>query len=216
MGGYGSGKGRRQKRHKKPNEYAFPCINVSDLIHKLVKWGEDSFINEHGLKFTLGESLDVKPISREFPATSLKFVSMPCNYGGFRYFGCCPCCQKRVKNLYLYKDLFACRHCLKIAYLSQNQTLYSRLLFKEKRINEKLEDGKWTKPKWMRRKTFERLRGLAFDLENMMDFAEMFSLKNNYAAKALLDRYGDACVVPEETFEFYGETWEGALKYQAN
>lgn len=44
------------------------------------------------------------------------------HFGGVRYWLVCQHCHKRVVNLYQYRDLLACRHCLGLKYSSK---LYS-------------------------------------------------------------------------------------------
>lgn len=48
----------------------------------------------------------------------------PCNYGGKRYWFCCPYCGRRVGTLYLTGryDKFICRECSNLSYESRNES----------------------------------------------------------------------------------------------
>lgn len=54
------------------------------------------------------------------------FTSTPCNYGGKRWWFICPLvkqgdpCKRRVGTLYKGDELFGCRHCYDLTYLSKN------------------------------------------------------------------------------------------------
>jgi hypothetical protein len=92
--------------------------------------------------------------------------TMPCHYGGKRYWFTCPAvgCGKRVAKLYLGGKYFACRQCSQLAYRCQRETVDNRLIRKVDKLREKLdwepgilnEDG--LKPKGMHWKTFRELR----------------------------------------------------------
>ncbi len=85
-----------------------------------------------------------------------------CHYGGSRVWFRCPCCNKRIAELYGGK-VFACRHCHKLAYDSQRENEHDRLARKVNKIRERLSwqagilNGHGRKPKGMHWKTFERL-----------------------------------------------------------
>lgn len=119
-----------------------------------------------------------------------------CFFGGFRYFAHCPACQQRVTTLHLYKTIFACRRCLKMVYPSQNETLTYRLYKKEKKLKAQLNNDVWTKPKWMRRKTYNHLREQCFEIENLCELAHLLSLRTIHSAKQYERKYGDALGVP--------------------
>jgi hypothetical protein len=58
---------------------------------------------------------------------TIPLVSTSCYFGGKRYWFECPIytrgafCGKRVAVLYLYNNLFACRHCHNLTYISRNE-----------------------------------------------------------------------------------------------
>ena len=88
-----------------------------------------------------------------------------CNYGGKRPWFRCPTdeCGRRVALLY-GGNIFACRRCHQLAYPSQRKPAYLRALSKAQGIRQALGstedvyDPFPEKPKWMRLKTYEKLR----------------------------------------------------------
>lgn len=84
-----------------------------------------------------------------------------CNYGGERIWFLCPAqgCSRRVAVLY-GGSIFACRHCLQLAYDSQRETAYSRALSRAQAIRVKLGGhpaGDFPdKPKGMHWQTYNR------------------------------------------------------------
>lgn len=87
----------------------------------------------------------------------------PCTYGGTRPWWLCPSCGRRVAVLYGAGKLYACRHCWKLAYSSQNESADDRAARRADRIRKRLDwepgilNGIGDKPKGMRWRTFERL-----------------------------------------------------------
>lgn len=123
----------------------------------------------------------------------LKVTKMPCHYGGFTFFGLCPCCSKQVRDLYFYKTAFACRHCFRMTYFTRHTTLSMRLILKRERIGKRINDDKWNKPKWMRQKTFAKLRSEYFDLDEKELIADFYSLRTNRSVDKLFAKYG--CII---------------------
>ena len=195
MGGFGSGKsyarGREKRGGKTLTSYLYH-LDVSDVAKKHNKTPgmyetklfelslEDGVLH---IKRRDGEGLVTKTII---------ITTMPCNYGGIRHFGQCPFCSGRVKYLYLCKDVLACRHCLCLSYKSQNETLTRRLLRLMWKVERKIGCGEIKKPKWMRWKTFEKLRQQYFDLDEKSSIADIYSLRTNRAVDKLFTKYGCA------------------------
>jgi hypothetical protein len=103
---------------------------------------------------------------REYP---VRLDRTPCTYGGTRAWFLCPAtgCGRRVAMLYLGPaGIFACRHCLKLAYPSQRKEADVRAAWRA----EKIRVGRlgwppgvysllgWEKPKGMHGRTFEWLK----------------------------------------------------------
>ena len=90
----------------------------------------------------------------------------PCNYGGERAWFICPAqgCKRRVAKLYLGGEIFACRHCYRLAYTCQQEALTDRAARQADKIRDRLgwEPGilNWdgAKPKGMHWRTFKCLK----------------------------------------------------------
>lgn len=200
MGGFGSGKGSRRRawRSKKLKTESLPGLIIPELM-KMHKENPNSTFTFNNVSLTVIDAvIALKMIDgEELQTPSIKIATFPCNYGGFRYFGYCPVCQKRVRTLYLHKTLFACRHCFKMGYWSQNYTLSYRLLIKRRKVGAKINNDEWTKPEGMRKKTFKRLRRQYRDLDEMTEIADMFSCKNKHDVRKILDKYSMAIFAAE-------------------
>ncbi len=85
-----------------------------------------------------------------------------CNYGDWRAWFLCPGCGRRVAILY-GGTTFACRHCYKLAYPCQRETVLDRTTRRAEKIRSRMgwEEGILNspsgKPKGMHWNTFERL-----------------------------------------------------------
>ena len=88
-----------------------------------------------------------------------------CNYGGQRAWWHCPAvgCGRRIALLY-GGAVFACRHCQRLAYKSQNQTPSDRAFRRANKLRARLGwvpgviHGAGDKPKGMHWQTFWRMR----------------------------------------------------------
>lgn len=128
----------------------------------------------------------------------IEICAFPCNYGGYRYYGRCPACNRCVRSLYVLDETIpVCRVCLRMVYSSQNATFSYRLYKKLRSAKNKLNDDEWTKPKWMREKTFEQLRAKIFELDEKREIALFFSLRNHRSVNKIFDKYGSAIEAAE-------------------
>jgi len=110
----------------------------------------------------------------------------PCHLGGQRPWFLCPArgCGRRVAILY-GGAIFACRHCYRLAYLSQRETDDDRAARRADRIRERLGwepgilNGNGLKPKGMHWRTFERLTAEhdVFVEESLAGMAQRFGIK---------------------------------------
>lgn len=201
MGGIGSGRGTRRKawRSKKMYIGSLPGLCIPELI-KMHQSNPNDSLSLNNINLSVDNSyihLEGGVVGERLIIDSIKISMLPCNYGGVRYFGHCSACQKRVRTLYLYKTIFACRHCLGMVYFTQNATLSYRLRLKKKAAKAKINDDAWTKPKWMRQKTFSRLRNNYFELDEKEQIADFFSLRNHRAVEKLFAKYGSALIAAE-------------------
>lgn len=122
---------------------------------------------------------------------SLWIAHTPCNYGGTRPWFRCPSCGRRCGVVYYGAPggRFACRHCVRVTYLSQCEDETGRLWRRQRKVERKLAGGAgewngWQKPKGMHQQTFDRLRGQIWELELRRD--EVFEIQ----AASLLRRLG--------------------------
>ncbi len=97
----------------------------------------------------------------------------PCTFGGRRAWFLCAArgCGRRVAVLY-GGGIFACRHCYKLAYASQRETVDDRAARRADRIRDRLGweagilNGEGDKPKGMHWRTFNRLHAEHNDFVN--------------------------------------------------
>lgn len=111
---------------------------------------------------------------------SLRVERTPCNYGGSRPWFLCPSCGRRCAVVYFGAPggRYACRHCVRVAYLSQCDDLMGRLWRKQRKVERKLagaagEWNGWQRPKGMHQRTFNRLVEMLGQIEK--DKAATFS-----------------------------------------
>ncbi len=97
-----------------------------------------------------------------------------CHFGGKRPFFVCPSCGNRAVKMYLSDAHFLCRKCHGLAYESQREKIYDRMLNKCQKIRIKLGGSPSTfdafpaKPKRMHYKTYNKLRFAALRREEAM------------------------------------------------
>lgn len=99
---------------------------------------------------------------------TINFEKQACNYGGYRYFFRCPMCKKRMRKLYFASGAFLCRKCLNLGYYSQRLITSTRNMLLTSKIEDLLKSkggSLYEKPKYMKQKTFERLRDKHFEYE---------------------------------------------------
>lgn len=201
MGGLGSGRGPRRSARRSKKGYIdnLPSLNIP----KVIRIHKDSPNGE----FVSGDILlKVKPTSIHLQygkkdslvIFKIKICALSCHYGGYRYYGLCPVCQRRVISLYINsKNTMICRLCLDLVYLSQNATFSYRLYKKMKAVKEKLNSNEWSKPKWMREKTYKQLRSNLFALDEKQQIADFFSLRNYQSVNKIFNKYGCAIIAAE-------------------
>lgn len=95
---------------------------------------------------------------------------MPCTYGGTRPYFLCPGvvngvhCNRRVGKLFSGGRYFLCRHCYDVAYKSQSEPRYDRMLRRANKRRMSLGGDPGTaswiapKPKGMWTRTYQRHR----------------------------------------------------------
>jgi hypothetical protein len=88
----------------------------------------------------------------------VELTQTPCAYGGHRSWFLCPDCGRVCDVLYgpSRRGMFACRICLRLAYMSETESPIDRCWRSQRKLEAKLT-GDGDRPKGMRRKTFERI-----------------------------------------------------------
>ncbi|MBU0641860.1 MAG: hypothetical protein KJ731_11950 [Alphaproteobacteria bacterium] len=184
MGGYGSGR----TSHKQKAEHC-RSLDVNRLhragclrpgAHGHWVWSQDGVevarigYRAEDARFVLDYKVrqygdDWELINQPIPITRLN-----CNYGNSRPYFICPGvvydkpCRRRVGKLFSGGKYFLCRHCYKVAYSSQSEARYDRMLRRANKLRTALggEPGTahWIapKPKGMWQRTYQRKR---FEIE---------------------------------------------------
>ena len=88
-----------------------------------------------------------------------------CTYGGRRPWFICPGCGRRVCILAQGGRLFLCRHCYRLKYSSQLETELDRAHRRVAKLEKRLGEKTWLKPKAMHQCTYERLIDRLVDAE---------------------------------------------------
>ena len=208
MGGLGSGRGTRRMAWRSKKRYItnLPEIPVSRLIHA----HGDGSLNNKSIFGKLTCKIHPSSIHLEhveklpLDVSEIEISALPCNYGGYRYHGLCPACNRCVRSLYILDETIpVCRICLGMVYSSQNATFSYRLYRKLKSAKNKLNNDEWTKPKWMRKKTFEQLRKKVSELDEKREIANFFSLQNHRSVNRIYNEYGCAISAAEALVGFF-------------
>lgn len=201
MGGIGSGKSYWKNRPKKSSKLftsSLQKLGISELVKQCKQFPGEFIWGKQIRLIVSDEVIHLSSLENvQLLTNCIKVTKMPCNYGGFRYFGLCPCCSKQVRDLFFYESVFACRHCFKMTYYSRHTTLFTRLLVKREKIGKAIHNDEWTKPKWMRKKTFAKLRELYVDLDEKVEIANFYNLRSNRAVDKLFAKYGCAMAAAE-------------------
>ena len=104
----------------------------------------------------------------------IQITTTPCAFGSSRVWFQCPHCHARCAKLFLRGGHFACRKCQQISYQSQSEDQIGRLWREQAKIESRLGEN-LSRPKFMRQKTYDRLRARYWALEMARDdaFCEM-------------------------------------------
>ncbi|WP_160015871.1 hypothetical protein [Pseudomonas sp. 8BK] len=124
--------------------------------------------NRHGMRLRYRSSrYNSEPVQHDYPVT---ITWTPCHLGGERPWFLCPSCGRRVAKLY-NGGVFACRHCMRLNYPSQQANKGDRALNQAWTLRHKLgcDAGPFdfpaqyiSRPKGMHRTTFaKRIEKLA-------------------------------------------------------
>ncbi|CEG55686.1 hypothetical protein [Legionella fallonii] len=179
MGGYGSGQNQHYRSKSTTNGYR--CIDIRRWNREKLLQGKNSFNRLWLYDGKVTFSIQVEVVSnldslilrwqnanQEEEPQCIKYVVgltwLDCHFGGQRPWFICPLktCGRRVAILY-GGPVFMCRHCLKLVYQSQRETIIDRAFRGARKIHKKFN---WTdslldcledKPKGMHWRTFIKL-----------------------------------------------------------
>lgn len=181
-----------RKGHKhRPLISSFPVFDIQRLIKEKIKELPNSYMMTLKDKNIL--KLDVcKTHIKVYPEEGYKpqvlaVTAVRCGLGGERYLIECTCCKKKYRYLYIIQGYLACRKCLNLIYPCQLQTQDMQCIFMESKIEQLLSKGgkKWdgyTKPFYMHRKTYERLRDRyrKYEEKHAQYIAKIFGLNGSF------------------------------------
>lgn len=131
----------------------------------------DIGIHAHGdyvtLKYRMRRPREEEWKDMEYPV-ALEWTA--CHFGGKRPWFLCPICGKRAAVLYGI-EVYACRHCLNLAYTCQREGKLDRAIRRREKIKDRLG---WNgiirfKPKGMHWRTYERLEKEYWRLDGAVD-----------------------------------------------
>lgn len=175
MGGYGSGKRCNNRFKRITGDYS--CIDIRRWKRKnlLTPGNSFSLFKADGISLYVDTAQNLNNFVIHYQSKkeiktlkSLDYIIqlnwVNCHFGGKRPWFICPLkkCGQRVAILY-GGPIFACRHCYKLVYQSQRESISDRAIRQAEKIRNKLQwstgilDGIQDKPKGMHWCTFERL-----------------------------------------------------------
>jgi len=154
------------------NEYCSPRTydgfsEEGDNRHIKVEVNTDHVIFKSGIETFAG--------FRTEGSQKIKLSRTSCNYGGLRTWFICPDCNRRTLCLYwrvtdgipdLRHEKLSCRICHKLVYASEHRDRGRGDLNRSNNLYAKMGGKYGEKPKYMRQKTYDRLRQQAKYYEN--------------------------------------------------
>jgi len=164
MGGFGSG----QRSNSKATTSDYDRLDVRNWQRERVLVSGRSFAYQQWnvevlAPFKLGAPPDrISLVDRSGLKHSVSLEWTRCNYGGSRAWFVCPTCRHRVAILY-GGSAFACRHCRRLAYDSQQDSGWNRSMRQARTVRVRLggsanlAEPLPRKPKGMHWRTYRRL-----------------------------------------------------------
>jgi hypothetical protein len=81
------------------------------------------------------------------------------------------CAGRRVAKLYLGSRYSFCRHCYQLRYECQLEREWDRLLRRREKLESRLAEDGWSRPKGMHRRTYDRLTDRLMQVEEQLDLS---------------------------------------------
>ena len=211
MGGWGSGRGQRGKDTTEDSRpLDIRKLNRTGLLQPGRSFGWQWTVNDLPVgDIQIRVQVDHVVLSYKYRPQrgadwedvrqSVYLDRTPCQLGGTRCWWLCPFCGRRVAILYGPGQHYACRHCWKLAYTCQRESVDDRAARRADRIRRRLgwhvgilNPTGW-KPKGMHWSTFERLKAEhdAFANVSLSGMAHRLGLMNRRLENLGLDPLDD-------------------------
>lgn len=136
----------------------------------------------------------------------IRVEKMPCNYGGTYQFFHCPQCDKRMRKLYLVEGKYLCRKCATLGYYSQRLRPSERHLYMLMKVEKDLKNRAGSlesKPPWVKRYTFQKLRKKYLDYDAKYFYSIQKELDDWYPERTLSGDNDYSMFVPSGFLELY-------------
>lgn len=174
MGGLGSGRFKKPYSKKKLIS-DFPIkIDMCEMKGKLRSGNVLELVHNTGTSsfsfLILVEDESVIIDLGSIEETKVEIKRTLCNYGGIRAWFICPKCGKQIRILH-YDGEYCCRRCCGFVYPSTREKKPSKILERKYyKLARKLiiKDGYIIRPKYMKRKKFERLKKEFLSLDRIL------------------------------------------------
>lgn len=144
MGGFGSGKGFRQRKARSQRR-----LYIDEVPSINYQW-----VNLDNVDIS-------RPVGQFSCKNSILYFKMHThilNGGGIWYSFICPC-GRSPRTLYLHNGIFACRQCHNLAYPSENKGKTDRAIYQKWKYSHRLDNdlGLLLKPKCMKIQAYEKI-----------------------------------------------------------
>jgi hypothetical protein len=147
----------------------------STMQIQLVYCLEGPYVGEIGLDGPeIADILEDRNLDDRWITYTVPIVYTTCHFGGWRPWFTCPgsrCGGHRVGKLYLGNRHFFCRHCYGLRYGCQLEREWDRMLRRREKLERRLADDGWSRPKGMHRRTYDRLADELVSIEDRLDGA---------------------------------------------
>src|SRR5262245_5252943 len=180
-----------------------PSISIHDLRHAIPRYHGQ--VNEPDVSLKYPDIARLRLFASHIEVTGrngyvqrFRIEWIPTHFGKHRAILVCSSCADGAIRLFGHYGNYACRYCHRAQYLSQKQKTASRKRLSAAKLRLKL--GGWpdirepmpSKPKWTRRKTYQRIRNEIHALEakaKQTRFRKQIDIRAfAYHAQSLIDQ----------------------------
>jgi hypothetical protein len=170
---------RRRSRHSEPRPTIelMPAININELRHAIPRYSNDTYEPDvFGLKYPQIARLRLSTFRLEITDYSGRIQCFHIRwartgFGRHRPILLCNSCGRGAIRLFVCYGTYACRHCHRALYASQKNNQIGRKRLQASKLRLQLGtlpdicEPMPSKPKWIRRRTYQRLRSQILALE---------------------------------------------------